>query len=235
MDFHFRQEEEAFRQEVRAFLKQELPADHWHLQNDREETDHGPLEFRRAFVKEMGQRGWLNMAWPKEYGGQSASHMRQLVFNEEMSYHQAPGGGGALVGAALIHHGSEAQRKEYLPPIASGDVAWCQGFSEPGSGSDLASLQTRAVHDGDDYVINGQKIWTSGGHEADWCFALVRTDPDAPKHRGISFVLVNMRTPGVEVRPLINMLGTHKFNELYFTDVRIPRDQLVGEENRAGT
>ncbi len=234
IDYQFTAAEEAFRGEVRSFLREALPADHWRLQNDREQSREGAREFNRQFVKQLAQRGWLTLHWPSEYGGMGAGHMQQLVFNEEMSYHMAPGGGMGvqMAGPSIMHHGTEAQKSQHLEAIASGDEVWCQGFSEPGSGSDLASLQMRAVRDGDDYVANGQKIWTSGAHNADWCLLLVRTDPDAPKHRGISYLLMDMKSPGGQVRPLINMLGSHAFNELFLEDVRIPRSNLVGEENR---
>jgi alkylation response protein AidB-like acyl-CoA dehydrogenase len=156
------------------------------------------------------------MAWPKEYGGLGASHMEQLIFREESAYAGAPGGGGqgiTMVGPCLMVHGRDEQQQEHLPRIANAEVMWAQGFSEPGSGSDLASLQTRAVRDGDDFVINGQKIWTSSAHHADWLHILTRTDPDAPKHRGISYFLLDLKTPGITIRPLINMLGDHEFNE----------------------
>jgi alkylation response protein AidB-like acyl-CoA dehydrogenase len=161
-----------------------------------------------------------------------------MVFSEEFGYHGAPdtgtrGFGVGMIGPTLIVHGSEEQKREHLPRITTGEAIWCQGYSEPGAGSDLASLQTRAVRDGDDYVVNGQKIWTSGGHRANWMFMLARTDPDAPKHRGISFFLLDIKnTPGVTVRPLINMANRHHFNEVFFEDVRIPAKNLIGEENR---
>jgi alkylation response protein AidB-like acyl-CoA dehydrogenase len=161
-----------------------------------------------------------------------------MVFNEEFGYYGAPdtgtrGFGVGMIGPTLIIHGNDQQKAEHLPRITSGEAIWCQGYSEPGAGSDLASLQTRAVADGDDFVVNGQKIWTSGGHRANWMFLLARTDPDAPKHRGISFLLLDIKnTPGVEVRPLINMANRHHFNEVFFDNVRIPRRNLVGEENR---
>ncbi|MGH2584526.1 MAG: acyl-CoA dehydrogenase family protein, partial [Dehalococcoidia bacterium] len=160
---------------------------------------------------------------------------RQLVYNEEMSYAGAPtavGSGISLAGPTVMVHGTEEQKREFLPPIAHGEVVWCQLFSEPGSGSDLASLQTRAVEDGDDFIVNGQKIWTSGAHHSDWAILLARTDPDAPKHRGITYFLVDMKSPGVAVRPLVNMLGGHAFNEVFLENVRIPRRNVVGEENR---
>ena len=233
-DFQFTTEEETFRGELRAFLSEELPADHWRLQNDREPGREGQQEFNDAFRKKLSSRGWLTMHWPEEYGGMGAGHMQQLIFNEEMAYHHAPAGGMAvqMAGPTIMHHGTDAQREKHLAAIAASEEVWCQGFSEPGSGSDLASLQTRAVRDGDDYVVNGQKIWNSGGHLADWCMLLVRTDPEAAKHRGISYLLVDMKSPGVEVRPLINMMSSHAFNEIYFEDVRVPRRNLVGEENR---
>jgi alkylation response protein AidB-like acyl-CoA dehydrogenase len=137
-----------------------------------------------------------------------------------------------LVGPTIMLHGTDDQKAEHLPPMLKGEVAWCQGFSEPGSGSDLASLQTRAIRDGDDYVVNGQKIWTSGAHRADWMFMMARTDPNAPKHRGISYLLLSMKSPGVTVRPLINMAGGHVFNEVFFEDVRVPARNRIGEENR---
>ena len=163
--------------------------------------------------------------------------MEYLVYKEEASYHRVPGldmgvGGVTWVGPALMVIGSEEQKREHLPMIAKGESVWCTGYSEPGAGSDLASLQTRAVEDGDDYVINGQKVWTSAAHRADWCWLAARTDPDAPKHKGISMFLLDMKTPGVTVRPLISMTGSHDLNEVFLDDVRIPKTNLVGEKNR---
>ena len=161
--------------------------------------------------------------------------MEQFIFKQEMALAQAPAVGGmgvSLLGPTLIVHGTEEQRGQHLPKILSGEVAWAEGYSEPGAGSDLASLQTRAIRDGDEYVINGQKIWTSGAHTADWLFALVRTDPEAPKHRGISFLMMDIKTPGLNVRPLINMAWQHGFNETFFEDVRVPVANRVGDENR---
>ncbi len=161
--------------------------------------------------------------------------MMQVIYNEEMSYFRAPtqiGVGPDRLGPTIILYGTDEQKQRHLPSIASGERVWCQGFSEPGAGSDLASLQTTAAADGDSFIVNGQKIWTSLAHRADWCIALVRTDPEAPKHKGISYLLVDMRTPGVEVRPLIDMLGRNTFNEVFFDDARVPRDCLIGELNR---
>ena len=157
------------------------------------------------------------------------------MFSEELTYHRTPGRdifGVRMMGATLMIHGTEEQRQTHLPPVARGEIQWCQGYSEPESGSDLASLDTRAVIDGDEFVITGTKIWTSMAHRADWIMLLARTDPDAPKHRGISFILVDMKTPGIQVRPIVNMAGRHEFNEIVFDNVRVPRRNVVGEENR---
>ena len=187
-----------------------------------------------AFEKRLAAQGWLTAAWPREFGGRGATQIEQLILKEELVRAGAvlPGAGVNLVGPTLMVHGTEAQRRQHLPKIAAAAVRWCQGFSEPGAGSDLASLQTRAIRDGDEYVINGQKIWTSGAHRADWILLLTRTDPAAPKHRGISMFLVNMKTPGVTVRPIRQLTGAAGFNEVFFEDVRVPAANLVGEENR---
>jgi alkylation response protein AidB-like acyl-CoA dehydrogenase len=234
VDFRLSSEDEAFRGEVRGFLRQELGAD-WEPTTGRETVTPEQWAFARTFTKKLAERGWLTMAWPKEYGGGGAGHTRQLVYNEEMTYFGAPtatGSGISLAGPTIMVHGTEEQKREFLPPIARNDVVWCQLFSEPGSGSDLASLQTRAVADGDDFVVNGQKIWTSGAHHSDWAILLARTDPDAPKHRGITYFLVDMKSPGIEVRPLVNMLNGHAFNEVFMENVRIPRRNVIGEINR---
>ncbi len=238
MDLRFGEKEEKLRQEVRTFLKQQL---------ERRDTGGAQLgarndddfEFALNFNRELAKRGWIAPAWPKEYGGLAADVKEQMVFNEEFGYYGAPdtgtrGFGVGMIGPTLIIHGSPEQKANYLPKITSGEHIWCQGYSEPGAGSDLASLQTRAVRDGDDYVINGQKIWTSGGHRANQMFCLVRTDPDAPKHRGISFILIDdiKNTPGLTIRPLVNMANRHHFNEVFFEDVRVPARNIVGEENR---
>jgi alkylation response protein AidB-like acyl-CoA dehydrogenase len=187
-----------------------------------------------GFQKKLSDKGWLAMAWPKEYGGGGASHMRQLVYNEEMAYNQAPSMnmGIAWVGPSLMLYGTDEQKAKFIPRITGADDWWCTLYSEPGAGSDLAALQTRAVRDGDDYVINGQKIWTSGGHLADWGWLAARTDPDAPKHKGITMFMLNMKSPGITVRPLVNMSDRHGFNEVFFEDVRVPASQVVGEVNR---
>ncbi|MEE8346827.1 MAG: acyl-CoA dehydrogenase family protein [Dehalococcoidia bacterium] len=235
MEFRFTAEEEAFRTEVREFLKEELPP-RWRDQSDSE-TELGSehqSEFGRQFNKKLAQRRWLTMPWPVEYGGLKASIMQQMIYNEEMAYQSAPTGlsmGVAWVGPSLMIYGTEEQKKRYLPPIASHDEIWCTLYSEPQAGSDLASLQMRAVKDGDEWVLNGQKIWTTGAHRSDWGWVAARTDPEAPKHKGISMFIVPMDAPGVTIRPLINMAGTKDFNEVFFEDTRIPASYLVGQEN----
>jgi len=233
MDFRFTPEEEAFRQELREFLRQEVPPD-WEgvfLEETEEEWKKG-----RAFVKKLSQKGWVAPAWPKEYGGMEASPALQLVYNEEMGYQRAPIGSViqavGYIGPAILFFGTEEQKKQHLPPITAGETVWTQGFSEPEAGSDLASLKCRAVKDGDDWVINGDKIWTSNAHRSEWCILLARTDPAAPKHKGISFFLVDMSTPGITVQPIINMANVHSFNQVFFEDVRVPKSALLGQENQ---
>ena len=234
MEFRDAAEYSHFRQEVRDFIDTNLPADWANTRYDMEDGD--SAKETRKFWKALADRRWLAMAWPEEYGGQEADHWQQLVMNEEMAYNRAPGAGGNMgimwVGPALMLYGTAEQKERYVKDIASGDVWWCTLYSEPGAGSDLASLQTRAVEDGDDYVVNGQKIWTSGAHHSDWGWLAARTDPDAPKHKGVTMFMVDMKSPGVTTRPLINMADNHSFNEVFFEDVRIPKTQVVGEVNR---
>jgi alkylation response protein AidB-like acyl-CoA dehydrogenase len=234
MKFQFEPEIESFRETVRDFIARELAP-------EEERPDAGvpgvSAEYKayvQGFQRKLAANNWLAMAWPKEYGGGGASHMHQLAYNEEMAYAGAPSMnmGIAWVGPALMLYGTPEQKAHFIPRITNVSDWWCTLYSEPGSGSDLASLQTRAVRDGDDYVINGQKIWTSGAHQADWGWLAARTDPDAPKHRGISMFLLDMKAPGVTIRPLVNMASRHEFNEVFFEDVRIPATNLVGEENR---
>ena len=233
MDFQLTAEEHAFREELVAFLKEALPSD-W-VGMDFDEQGEEDRTFTLEMRKKLAQKGWLAMHWPREYGGMGASVMTQVIFNEEMAYHRAPGidiFGVRMLGSTLLVHGTEEQKMTFLPPVARGEVQWCQGYSEPGSGSDLASLETRAVEDVDDFIISGTKIWTSGANHADWMFLLARTDPEAPKHRGISFFLLDMKTPGVTVRPIIDMSGFHRFNQVFFDNVRVPKSNVVGELNR---
>ncbi len=236
VDFEFSSDQEAWRSEIRGWIREEF-GDDWNgldVAND-EEGSNEAWEFAKGVRTKLAAKGWTAPAWPGEHGGMGLSFAEQAIFNEELAYHRVPGPdliSVGYVGPTLLVYGTDQQKESYLDDIVNSRVSWCQGYSEPGSGSDLASLQTRAVRDGDDYVINGQKIWTSNAHRADWMFALVRTDPDAPKHRGITYLLVDMKTPGITVRPLINMLGGHGFNEVFFEDVRVPVENRVGEENR---
>ena len=237
----------AFRSQVRGLIETRLPDRYRRLaaqgamperawENDRKsavETE------RRAAIDwhaALTEHRWVAPHWPAEVGGGGLTAMEQFILSQELAEAGAPtvgGSGVSMLGPTLIVHGSDEQKRQYLPPILAGEVTWAQGYSEPGSGSDLASLTTRAVRDGDDFIINGQKIWTSAAHTADAMFALVRTDPDAPKHRGISFVMIDdIKTPGITVRPLININGDHYFNEVFFEDVRVPARNLVGELNR---
>ncbi|HXH22249.1 MAG TPA: acyl-CoA dehydrogenase family protein [Dehalococcoidia bacterium] len=247
MDFRDSPAEAAFREEVRAFIQKECPPE-LRLGTARGAMFGGggflpagvrPEEYRelsRAWMKKLAARGWAAPHWPKEYGGAGFSVVEQFILKEEMALARVPSPGGGIgmgwAGPTIIVHGTEEQKKEHLPPIVSGERQWCQGFSEPGAGSDLASLQTRAVREGDDYVVNGTKIWTSGAQSAHWMILLARTDPDAPKHRGISYFLLDMKSPGISIQPLRNMAGDAGFNQVFFDNVRIPKRNLVGEENR---
>jgi len=231
MDFRLNPEQAAFQHEVKRFIEHDLPAG-W-------SEEHGTLpeqmEVERGVMKRLAGRHWLALPWPKAYGGLGATPMEQMIFNEQMAYHRVPGTmnmGVAWVGPVVMLYGTDRQKADYLSNIADGTDIWCTLYSEPGAGSDLAAMQTRAVRDGDDYIINGQKIWTSFGHYADWGWLAARTDPNAPKHKGLSTFAIKMDTPGITIRPLINMAGTHEFNEIFFEDVRIPASNLVGEENR---
>jgi alkylation response protein AidB-like acyl-CoA dehydrogenase len=246
MDWADNAEQAAFRAQVREVIEKGLPdyykehtggseeAGGWNA--DRKSDDPVRREAAETWAKVLAERGWFAPHWPKEYGGGGLSPMEQFIYKQEIAIHEAPvvgGSGVSLLGPTLIVHGTEEQKKKYLPGILSGDVVFAQGYSEPGAGSDLASLQTRAIRDGDEFVVNGQKIWTSGAHLADALFALVRTDPDAPKHRGITFLMIDdIKTPGLSVRPLINMAWQHGFNETFFEDVRVPVANALGEINR---
>ena len=236
MDFAFTPEEIAFRGEVRSALQGWL--------RDRPEGGLEAWHFHRGFIKKLAERGWHTLAWPEEWGGPGANHMKQVAYHEEIAHHDAPAmalgsdragppvARAAPAGHTIMLDGTAEQKQRFLPPIARGEAVWCQGFSEPSSGSDLASLETRAVEDGDTFVINGSKIWTSLAHLAQWMILLVRTDPDAPKHKGISYFLLDMKTPGITIQPLVDMAGRHTCNQVFFDNVRVPRDCLVGELNR---
>jgi alkylation response protein AidB-like acyl-CoA dehydrogenase len=234
MDLNFTPEEEKFRLEVRRFLEENVPKSG--LSNQREgREDKDWLARAKAWQRKLYEAGYIALAWPKEYGGQAMDPVRQSVVNDEVVRARAPymvgGSGLGMLGPTLISWGTEEQRQRYLPKILTAEEIWCQGYSEPGSGSDLASLKTRAEIVGDEFVVNGQKVWTSGAQWADWMFCLVRTDPEAPKHRGISYILIDMHAPGVTVRPLVQMTGDRGFNEVFFDNVRVPRKNLVGKLN----
>ena len=231
MDLHFSKEDEEFRQEVLRFITQELPADWRGTGLLSEAKGDEEWQFALKMLRKVGAKGWHSLAWPREYGGQ-ASMTRQFIFSEEMYYHELPGVdlvGTLMLAPSIIQHGSEQQKREHLPKISRGEVVWCQGFSEPGAGSDLASLSTRAVDAGNHFIVNGQKVWSTNANRADWGYFLVRTDPDVPKHKGISFLLVDMRTPGLTARHLPNIVGT--YCEVFLDNVRVPKENLVGKVN----
>lgn len=233
MDFQFTDEEEAFRTEVQNFLKQELPEWQERIVLHGGETDE-EWAFAREFTKKLGAKGWLAIWWPKEYGGLEESDTKYLIFNEETAYRRAPridGGGTGIVGPTILVHGTEEQKRRFLPPMARGEVMWVQGFTEPDFGSDSAGIQTTAVEDGEGYVINGHKTYISFGHRGDFCYMTTRTDQEAPKHRGLSFLLVDLKSPGITVSPIVNMLGVESFSDIYFDNVRIPKENLLGKKN----
>ena len=234
MDLGLTASELKFRDELRAWLKANLPAKSSHAVKTAESAavHH---EYLKAWQKKLYAGGYAGINWPKEYGGRGASFIEQAIFQEEMALADAPERmgtiGQGLVGPTIIAVGTEEQKKRYLPGILSGDEVWCQGFSEPNAGSDVAALETKGLRDGDDFVVNGQKIWTSYAHIADLCLLLVRTDPSAPKHKGITCLLVDMKLPGVSVRPLKMMSGDSGFNEVFFSNVRVPMKQVLGKVN----
>ncbi len=235
MDLEFSAEEKAFVREVRGFLERELPARLSGKVRKGQTLDKADYEEWHAI---LNARGWLAGHWPVEHGGPGWTAVQRYIFEEECCLAAAPRilpFGVNMLGPVLIAFGSEAQKKHYLPRILDGTDWWCQGYSEPGAGSDLASLRTRAVRDGDHYVVNGQKTWTTLGHFADWIFCLVRTDPDVKRQEGISFLLIDMSSPGVSVRPIVTLDGGREVNEVFFDDVRVPVENLVGEENRGWT
>jgi alkylation response protein AidB-like acyl-CoA dehydrogenase len=235
MDLTFTAQEEAFRDEVRRFLADKLPrriADKVRTGKHLAKAD---MEEWHAI---LNARGWLASHWPEQYGGPGWTTVQKFIFDNECALAHAPRivpFGLSMLGPVLIKYGSEAQKRHWLPRILNGSDWWCQGYSEPGAGSDLASLRTAARRDGDHYVVNGQKTWTTLGQHANMIFCLVRTEKDAKKQEGISFLLIDMRSPGVEVRPIITLDGEHEVNEVFFTDVRVPVANLVGEENKGWT
>lgn len=235
MNLNFTAEETAFRQTVREFLARSLPADIQHkILNGLILEAEDYLRWQRI----LHAQGWGGAAWPVEFGGPGWNVVQQYIFEEECAAAGTPRTipfGLKMVAPVIMAFGSPAQQQRFLPNILAGEEWWCQGYSEPGSGSDLASVKTRAVRDGDSYIVNGQKTWTTLGQYADWIFCLVRTDPEVKAQRGISFLLIDMKTPGITVRPIITMDGAHEVNEVWFEDVRVPAQNLVGEENKGWT
>jgi len=236
MDLNFSADETAFRDEVRSWLRANLPQD---LRDKVENYAHLSKDDLLRWHKILAKKGWVAPAWPKEWGGTGWNVVQRYIFDEELGFAGAPmivPFGVTMCAAVLLRFGSEAQKKRFLPRIYNGDDFWCQGYSEPGSGSDLASLKTKAVRQGDHYVVNGQKIWTTLAHYADWIFCLVRTDPNVERRQeGISFLLMDMKTPGITVRPLMLMDGGHEVNEVFFDDVKVPVENLVHEEGKGWT
>lgn len=231
MDFAFAQTDEDYRATLRQWLATNHPG----------KAPGAPgspawLQWAQAWQRQAYEAGYIGLGWPPEYGGKEGSLTQQVIITQEMVRARAPAFVGQMglrmLAPTLLHYGTEAQKQRYLPAILRAEEIWCQGYSEPNAGSDLASLQTQAVLEGDDFIVNGQKIWTSGAHYADYCFLLVRTDVDAPKHRGISYVIVDMRSPGITVKPLKQMTGGASFNETFFDHVRVPKHNLIGELNR---
>lgn len=237
MDFRFTPEQEALRKEFEEFFQEVMrdAPEGWGAGLEGFVASDEGWNFHRHVHRKLAKRGWLTLAWPKEYGGQALSVIDQLIFSEVRGYHRAPGidiWGLDMLAPTLMIYGTEEQKKEFLPPMARAEIHWCQAWSEPNAGSDLAALTTRAVEDGDDYVLNGQKIWATGAHRADATFTLARTNPEEPRHRGISYFLLDLKTPGVTIRPILDMAGNATFTEIFFDDVRVPKRNMVGEENR---
>jgi alkylation response protein AidB-like acyl-CoA dehydrogenase len=233
MDFRFSEEQERLRQEVREFLEQELPGWADGAPDGLAALIPGYMYFPE-FERKLGARGWLGLSWPKEYGGGGLTAI-ELVVDEELAAYGAPGSeniGRTIVAPSILAFGNEEQKRRYIPPLARGEISFCLGYTEPESGSDLVSLQTRAVAQGDDFVVNGRKLYTSAADRTTHCWLMARTDPQAPQHRGLSALVVPMDSPGVMVSRLTNLVDTDWFNEVLFEDVRVPRANLVGQENR---
>jgi len=237
MDLNLTPNEQKFRDEFREWLGANLPAPWQGGTNAEDRSDY--IRYLREWQQKLYLGGWAGISWPQQFGGRGASLMEQAIFQEELARANAPQLIGtiglSLVGPTIIAMGTDEQKARYLAPILSGEEIWCQGFSEPNAGSDLASLSTKAVRDGNDFVVNGQKIWTSFAQLADWCLQLVRTDTEAPKHKGITCLLVDMRSEGISVRPLRQMSGDSGFNEVFFSNVRIPVSQVLGTVNQGWT
>jgi alkylation response protein AidB-like acyl-CoA dehydrogenase len=240
VDLRFSDEDERFRREARDWLTGALAGEFAVVRGRGGPGDeHALFDERYAWERALGAAGWTCLSWPKEYGGRDVSLLQQVIFYEEYARAGGPGRvgivGEGLIGPTILHFGTEEQRRRFLPKIASGEELWCQGYSEPNAGSDLANLATRAElvdgASGPEWTVTGQKVWTSLAHWSDWCFVLARTDKDAPRHRGISYLLVPMDQPGVEIRPIVQITGTSEFNEVFFDGARTPADHVVGEVN----
>jgi len=237
MDFRFTPEEEALRKEFDDFFKEEMKKapPQWGTSMEAIFGIDECWEFHKQTARKLAAKDWLARPWPREYGGQEASLVEQFIFNDVMGYHRGAGvdhWGIMLLAPTLLFSANDEQKREHLPPIARAEIFWTQLWSEPGAGSDLASLTTRAVRDGDDYIVSGQKTWTSGGHRADWGFMLARTNPEEKRSRGLSFFLVDMKSPGITIEPILNLEGSHLFNEVFLDDVRVPARNMVGDENQ---
>ncbi len=234
MDLRDRPEDLAFREEVRRFLDTHMVGEFAEL-GGRGGSGDGTFGFevRLRWEKVLAEDGWTCLGWPKEYGGRGATMAEQVIFNEEYARAAAPGRvsilGEGLIGPTLIHYGTPAQKDRFLPPICQGTELWCQGYSEPDAGSDLANVKTKATLDGDEWVVNGQKVWTSLADQADWCFVVCRTDPHSQRHKGLSYLLVPMDQPGVEIRPIQQLTKTSEFNEVFFDGARTARENVVGD------
>ena len=232
MDFRDSPDEAAFRAEVRAWIADHLTGEFAGLGSAGGPADEAGWDVRIEWEKLLGRERWVGFSWPREYGGRGADVAQQIVFNEEYAKANAPARisffGEGLFAPTLIQFGTDAQKRRFLPPIQAVDELWCQGFSEPNAGSDLANIQTRAVLDGDEWVVTGQKVWTTLAHRADWCFVVCRTDPDSTSHHGLSYLLVPMHQPGIEVRPLRQMTGSSEFNEVFFDGARTAKENVLG-------
>ena len=236
MDYSFTPEQEALRRDFDEFFKEAMkeapPGWRGGIECIYENDEN--WAFHRRMARKLAEKKWLVLSWPEEYGGKNASPIEQMIFGDVAGYHKAPGVdifGVSMIGPAILAMGSEEQKKKHLPPIAGGEIMWCQGWSEPDAGSDLAALSTRGVRERDNYIVNGQKIWTTGAHKADWIFLIVRTDPESKRSKGLTFLLADKNTPGITVNPILMMNGTHSFNEVFLDDVRIPVANRLGEEN----
>ena len=237
MDLRDTPEEAAFRDEVRSWLRENLPEGWGTPAFPMPKTAEERVAFGRRWQRQLLDGGWAGLSWPREYGGRGAGVIESLIWGQEYARARGPNliqmsVGPALVGPTLIRHGTDAQKARYLQPILKGEEIWCQGFSEPGAGSDLAGLRTRGELRGDEIVVTGQKIWTSFAQHSQWCILVVRTDPDSVRHKGLSFLLVDMETPGITIRPLVEMTGEAWFNEVFFDGVRVPVENVVGEIGR---